>query len=225
MRFSRLIVTRATLVLTLAALGPAGAQVAGTETVGGFDGGAVVTITLTDVAGAVIARPAAGTPFRIQVALADPASDRPLTDEHLNGWIRPVEATNGQCRDAARANTLAGDNLARGTTDLGRSLYGVRHQDGTVSIVDWEHSLASANILAMVRTPDATGPITALSDDFAFALATGDGARLRIDAAAGTQPRPLTGFATQAPIISTPNGWMAQGTRLIAPDGQDITLP
>ena len=191
----------------------------------GFGGGARVRITLADLDDQPLARPVAGTPFRILVRLRDPASERPVTDEHLSGWIRPVERSNGECRDAARANTLAGDNLPRGTTDLGRSLFGVRHDDGTVSIVDWEHSLASANMLAMVRMPRMPKAITALPDDFGFVLTDEAGARVALDAAAGTEPRPLPDMGGTGAVLVTPDGWMAQGDRLIGPDRASFTLP
>lgn len=191
----------------------------------GFFGGAKVRIALGDVAGVPIDMPVAGQPFRVLVQLSDPGTDRPVTDEHLSGWIRPVEASNGQCRDAARANTISGDNLPRGTTDLARSLYGVRHDDGTVSIVDWEHSLASANILAMIRLPDASGPIAALPDDFAFAVTTQSADRFRIDAAAGAQPQPMATLAGAGPVLTTPQGWVAQGEVMRAPNGTDTALP
>lgn len=191
----------------------------------GFDGGTLVDITLSDLTGSRIDQPDAGAPFRIDVRLRDPASDRAVTDEHLEGWVRPVEASNGQCRDAARANTLAGDRLPRGTTDLGRSLYGVRHDDGTVSIVDWEHSLASANMLAMVPMPQRPAAIAALSDDFGFLAVSAQGARFGLDAAAGAAPRALPDADATGPMLVTAQGWTAQGLRLIGPDGQTTDLP
>lgn len=188
----------------------------------GFDSGALVKVALSDTIGAPIQQPTAGVPFRVLVQLSDPANDRPVTDEHLRGWIRPVEASNGTCSDTGRSNILAGDSLPRGTVDLARSLYGVRHADGTMSIVDWQHSIASANTLAIVALPGAVGPLAALPDQFAFLAKTGDGQTIRVSAAAGTEPEFLAGHG---PALVAPNGWATQGRQIIAPDGNSMPLP
>ncbi|WBU51910.1 hypothetical protein [Paracoccus sp. SCSIO 75233] len=184
----------------------------------GFGGGAQVEIMLSDVSGARLERPVAGEPFRILVRLSDPGSGQPVADEHLSGWIRPVEASNDRCRDAARSYFVNQGALPRGSTDLARSLYAVRHDDGNVSIIDWEHSIASANILAMVPVPDLAGPLTALPDDFAFAAPSVRGERVQIDATLGAKAEILPPIAAAGEMLVTSNGWMARGDRLIAPD-------
>ncbi|MBU3031102.1 hypothetical protein [Paracoccus marinaquae] len=184
-----------------------------------FGGGARVQLALSDVAGAPIDRPAAGVPFRVTVRLGDPDSGRPVEDEHLSGWIRPVEASNTRCRDAARSYFVNQGALPRGSTDLGRSLYGIRHEDNTVSIVDWEHSLASANILAMVRLSGAPGPLVPQPEAFAFAAPTGQGGRVQIVAAEGTEARALPDLDGDSAMVVAANGWMARERTLIRPDG------
>lgn len=192
----------------------------------GFGGGVEVGLTLADLTGQPITRPVEGQPFRVRVRLSNPSDAGPVRDEHLSGWIRPVEPSNGQCRDAARSYFVNQGALPRGSTDLGRSLYGVRHQDGTVSIIDWEHSIASANIMALVRLPGAAGPLAALPDAFSFLAMTGDGQRILIPAAEGSQPRELPALAGEGRALISPEGWLARGTQLLPPSGgQTIGLP
>ena len=183
----------------------------------GFGGQFTAALSLTDLAGAPLARPVAGQPFRVRARLADPASGQPLRDWHLAGWIRPVAPGDGPCREAARAYFAAGRVLSRGQTDLDRALYAARHADGTVSIVDWEHSLASANILALVRLPGMDGPLAAAPALFAFLAPLAGGGVARIDAAAGADARVLPG--PPGPAVVAPNGWIARGAVLMPPDG------
>ncbi len=219
----------ATATAILLALATAGTAAAGPPPVppdAGFGGALEVGLALTDTAGRPIERPVAGVPFRVVATLAEPGAGRPASAAHLSGWIRPVESSNGACSAAARAYFATDGALPRGSTDLERSLYAVRHEDGTVSIVDWERSIASANILAMIRAPALVGPLVPDPAAFAFVGPTADGGRIRIDAAEGTTAVPLAdGADAAAPALTTPDGWLARGARLHPPGGAAVALP
>lgn len=196
----------------------------------GFGGALDVGLALTDTAGVPIERPAAGVPFRVVATLAEPGAGRPAAAAHPSGWIRPVETSNGTCSAAARAYFATDGALPRGGTNLERSLYAVRHEDGTVSIVDWERSIASANILAMTPAPALVGPLVPDPAAFAFVGPTADGGRVRIDAAEGTTAVPLPadapdGDLADAPALATPDGWLARGVHLHPPGGATVPLP
>ncbi len=204
------------LLASAALSAPAGAQALDP----GFGGGLDVDLSLVSRDGRPLEGPVAGEPFRVAVRLADPASGRPVEDEHLNAWIRPVAASNSRCSEAARAYFVNQGALPRGSTDLARSLYAVSHEDGTVSIIDWEHSIATANILAVAEVPDLAGPVAALRPAFAFVVPTTDGKRVHIDAAEGTAPRTMPEpDRPEAPMLVSANGWVAQGRQIFPPDG------
>ncbi|TRW99178.1 hypothetical protein FNJ84_00390 [Paracoccus sp. M683] len=224
MRLSRLIL-RPLVAIALLALGAA-AVLPQQVPDPGFGGGVQVRLTLSDIAGTPITQPMAGQPFQVDVRLDDPAGAGPVRDEHLSGWIRPVAASNSQCADAARSYFVTGRDLPRGSTDLDRSLFGVRHQDGTISVLDWEQSIASANIMAMVPLPDARGPLVGQADAFSFVAQTGDGGRIRVPAAIGSQPEALSPMPGKGPVLTSANGWMARGAVLQPPSERDsISLP
>lgn len=216
MRVPRLSRASCAVLLVAAAL----AAAAGTRAPDpGFGGALDVQLSLAARDGTPLESPVAGEPFRVQVWLADPASGRPVEDEHPSAWIRPVATSNSRCSEAARAYFVNQGALPRGSTDLARSLYAVSHEDGTVSIIDWEHSIASANILAVAEVKDLAGPIAPLRPSFAFVALTKDGRRVHVDAAEGTSPRPMpTADRTTAPSLVSANGWVAQGRWVFPPD-------
>ncbi|MBJ3777127.1 hypothetical protein [Acuticoccus mangrovi] len=170
-------------------------------------------------------RARSGAPIGITVRLTDPVTGAPITDEHLAGWIRPVAASNSPCREAARSYFVSSGRLPSGATDLDRSLYALRHEDGTVSIVDWEKSIASANILAIARVPGRGGALAARRASYTFLAETSDGPPVAIPAMADTTPHPLAGLGAAHHHILTPTGWLAADRTLETPHGQRLTLP
>lgn len=208
---------------TLALAGAAAPPALAAEPDDGFFGGQyAVTLALSDVGGAPLAEPVAGQPFRVTVRLTDPASGQPVKRRHLAGWIRPVTARDGSCGAAARAYFSSERALPRDATDLDRALYAVRHVDGTVSIVDWEHSLASANILALAPVAEMDGAVVADPDAFGFRVPVAGGGFARIPAGAGAEPVVAASAiastgATGGPALVAANGWIAQGAMLLPP--------
>ena len=166
-------------------------------------------------------RVTAGRPFRVTADLGDPETGQPVEDAHLSGWIRPVAESNSGCSDAARGYFVNQGALPRGETDLGRSLYGVLHEDGNLSVVDWEHALASANIRAMLPVPEGVTDISALPDAFAFGLTAGNGA-WQVPAAENAHPMPLAASISEI----TANGWLVhRDGKIVAPTGESWLAP
>ncbi|PVA09547.1 hypothetical protein DC366_12660 [Pelagivirga sediminicola] len=181
---------------------------------GAQDFGGALDVALA--VGAENGRVTAGQPFRVTARLGDPETGQPVEDAHLSGWIRPVTASNSGCSEAARGYFVNQGALPRGETDLGRSLYGVLHEDGNLSVVDWEHALASANIRAMLPVPRGVTRISALPEAFAFGLTAENGA-WQVPASENAQPMPLAASIAQI----TANGWLLhRDGRIVAPSGE-----
>lgn len=195
---------------TLAALAPA------TASPQGFDGALDVSLSVAPT-GATLS---AVQPFRVHVNLKDPDTGHPVEDAHLSGWIRPAGDGNASCSEAARSYFVNQGALPRGETDLSRSLYGVLHDDGHLSVVDWEHALATANIRAMVPVPAGGAGVQDLPGRFAFGIIA-DGQAWQVPAMEGAEPARL--FPGIRAI--TPNGWLHRNATLEAPDGQSWPLP
>ena len=157
----------------------------------------------------------AGQAFRVVARLSDPVTGLPVEGAHLAGWIRPADAGNASCSEAARSYFVNQGALPRGSTDLSRSLYGVLHEDNRLSVVDWEHALASANIRAIVPLPEGAGDVVALTEGYSFSVRAPDGAVWRIAAAEGAEAERLPEDVTGV----TANGWLLRGGRLVAPSG------
>ena len=117
-------------------------------------------VALYDLAGNPIEKTAPRTPFRIDVTIVNAAGSEAPAGLVLAGWLRPVSVRNMSCKEAARAYH-ATQRLPIGTVDLNGAAVGVLMEDGTVTIVDPDFSLASANLIGASTFPVPPSALTA----------------------------------------------------------------
>lgn len=139
------------LLAAAAALGcltpPAAAQPADN-----FQAGLRATVVLSDADGARIASPAAGKPFGIDLRLVDASTGLAPKGLSVEAWIRPVEASNQRCLEAARA-FRATRRIPNGAVDLNGILLATFNMDGSWGIADPKLNLATANMVAAGSLP------------------------------------------------------------------------
>lgn len=136
--------------LALACAAPAGADPAGLT----------ARLSLGDRAGRAIAAPTAGQDVGIEVTLASAAGGDPPQGVRVEGWLRPVSATDLPCRAAAQS-FRATRRIPTGGIDLNGILLVAFNQDGSFGITDPRLDLATANMVAAGHTGTAPPALVA----------------------------------------------------------------
>ncbi len=114
-------------------------------------------LSLSDPATGAPVDAAAGEPVRLTVELTDAVSGLPPRGLDLFGWVRPVEAGNSTCEQAAQA-FRATRRIPMGSSDLNGILVTTLNRDGSIGVIDPKLNLHSSNMLAAHRfeaMPDA----------------------------------------------------------------------
>lgn len=205
--------------LALACAAPAGADPAGLT----------ARLMLTDRTGRTIAAPTAGQEIGIEVALASAADGAAPKGVRVEGWLRPVSATDLPCRQAAQS-FRATRRIPTGGIDLNGILLVAFNQDGSFGITDPRLDLATANMVA-AGTLGTGPPALVAADPAGQRVWLGDpaGSAVRVLAMDGTSetiPAPDLG-----PLLAlVPDGagavWAAgpDGARRLGADGAKLPL-
>lgn len=126
------------------------------------------TVAFTAPGGEALPAIPVGAPFAIEVTLTSATGDLPR-DTPLMGWLRPAMPSDLPCAETAAAYRATG-RAATGSVDLNGQLYGVVNEDDTISVVDPDRSVGSANLVAARRFASAPAAITADPDRGAFLM-------------------------------------------------------
>ena len=199
---------RGAWIAALAALATAGAA----QTVD-RQAATMAELTLTDAAGRRIARPEAGEPFTLEVALRDAGTGAAPGGLLLEGWIRPVRETDLPCVEAARA-FRATRRIPTNAVDLNGIALVAFNEDGSFGIADPRLDLATANMVG-AGTLDAAPERIAVDRDGQGVLAwASDGTLRRIDlsgAVRGLDPAGPPGRLAGLAAGSEGRFWTARG--------------
>lgn len=109
-------------------------------------------IRLYSEQGKALEKPVSGEQFKIRVELRDPVTGQAPKGLPLEGWLRPQEASNLKCLEAARA-FRATRRLPLGAVDLNGVLMVSLNLDGSYGIADPRLDLATANMIAAGSLP------------------------------------------------------------------------
>jgi len=135
-------------------------------------------ITLRTLGGKAVATVDKGEVFRIAVEIDDAITQAPATALRLEGWIRPVEATNLPCGEAAQSFRATG-RLPVGAHDLGGSLLVTVNDDASFGVVDPQRNLASANMIKAGTLPELPATTAAHWEQQAFYFALPNAGEIR----------------------------------------------
>jgi hypothetical protein len=147
-----------------------------------------------------------GHPFSIAVQFSSAAGAGPPVGLEVSAWLRPLNASNLPCNEAARAyrSTLS---LPTDAISLNGPVLAVAMADGAVTFADPDLDLASANIIAAAKLEELP---TALVPDPArqrvLAVLEGRGEIVAIAALTGEIDVLARGFDRPGTVIPAPDG-------------------
>ncbi|MFC5395153.1 hypothetical protein [Bosea vestrisii] len=117
-------------------------------------------LALLDRDGKAVSRPAANTPLRLRLTLADGATGAAPRGLHLAAFLRPAAAGKADCAETARIYR-ATRRTARGDVDLNGLLIASLGRDGRIALADPRLDLATSNLTRIVSFPEAPAAIAA----------------------------------------------------------------
>lgn len=117
-------------------------------------------LALVDRDDKVVTRPAADTPLRLRLTLADGATGASPRGLHLTAFLRPAGAGKADCQETARIYR-ATRRTTRGDVDLNGLLIASLGRDGRIALADPRLDLATSNLTRIVSFPEGPAMITA----------------------------------------------------------------
>jgi len=165
-------------------------------------------ISLFDLDGRAIDEALPDRPFTIEVAFQNEVGSDAPGGLALTGWLRPLSSRNVACVDAARAYH-ATQRLPIGTVDLNGAVVAALMEDGTLTIVDPDFNLASANLIDATTFDDP--PDLLISDPFNkrfFTISSKAGEIFSLAAAGGDPELIASGLARPSTVLPSRDGSM-----------------
>lgn len=162
--------------------------------------------------------PIAGEPLILDARFRDTLLDRPHSLQRPRGLLRPApDGGSGDCSQIARA-LRATDAFARGDIALDGFLLALLSQEGRISVVDPQMSLATSNILRVIDLRERPVDLVVSGRGALYAILAQRDALAHIDAASGAVA-PIDGVA--APIAIAPT---SAGVAAVARDGAALLI-
>lgn len=166
------------------------------------------------------------TPFRLRVRLENLAGPDAPAGLFLSGWLRPISARNLDCAEAARAY-LATNRIPTSAIDLNGAVVAVLGEGHSLTLVDPDLNLASANLIGAAVLGSAPSVLVADADAGRFLLALPEDGRIAAMPAFGGEVQTVA-EGLDRPVVVYPAGggrlWVQEAGHLRLLGGAPLTV-